>query len=114
MFCISGASTGGVAFLLVGLSYLLIGLIDRFGLDRTFQILSGAFFVICVIAAQAFFPTDFPVKGRKNITKKRRSHKIYLHLLKNKRLCVFLFANFIYSFSYSISYIHQVMKVNFQ
>ena len=113
LLSILGVSTGGVAFSLVGLSYLMIGLIDKFGLDRTFQILSGVFLFICLVAAQAFVPTDFATEEQNVKEAERKNHKIYLTLLKNKQLCVFLFANFIYSFSYSVSYVHQVMKFNF-
>jgi len=86
----------------------MVGLITKFGLDKTFQILSGVFFVICLLAALAFFPTDFPNEEQTEQKAERKSIMIYLELLKSKKLCVFLFANFIHSFSYSISYLHQV------
>jgi len=93
---------------LVGLSYLMVGQTNTFGLNRTFQILSGVFFVICFLAALAFIPTAFPSEGQADEDAERKSIMVYFKLLKNKKLCVFLFANFIFSFSYSISYLHQV------
>ena len=96
--------------MLVGLSYLMVGQTNTFGLNRTFQILSGVFFVVCFLAALAFIPTAFPNEGQSDEDAERKSIMVYLKLLKNKKLCVFLFANFIFSFSYSISYLHQVIR----
>ena len=88
----------------------MVGQTNTFGLNRTFQILSGVFFVICFLAALAFIPTAFPSEGQADEDAERKSIMVYFKLLKNKKLCVFLFANFIFSFSYSISYLHQVIR----
>ena len=95
--------------MLVGLSYLMVGLTNTFGLNRTFQILSGVFFVICLLAVQALIPTDFP-NERRTDEAERKSIMVYLKLLKNKKLCVFMLANFTFSFSYPIAYLHQVLR----
>ena len=87
----------------------MIGLLDKFGLEKAFRILSAMFFVICLVAAQAFLPTDFPKDGKHGEDEaKRKKVAIYVKLLKNKPLCIFLLANFTYSFSYAVSYVHQV------
>lgn len=94
--------------LLVGLSYLLNGLIDSLGLAGTFQILSAVIFAVCLISALAFLPTDFQSENETTTNVERKNVTVYAKLLKNKRLCIFLLANFTYSFSYSVAYVHQV------
>ena len=103
-----GLSTGFVAILLVGLSYLLVGLIDQIGIDKTFRILSLVFFITCLVAAQAFLPVDFSTDRGTEEEKKEKEATIYLKLLRNKRFAIFLSMNFIFSFSYAVSYVHQV------
>ncbi|XP_065066611.1 monocarboxylate transporter 10-like isoform X3 [Rhopilema esculentum] len=102
-----GLQTGCVALLQAGFSSLLVLLLKEVRFERTFQILSAVFLVICLAGGLTFCPTSYAVE-KDEPEKKTTNFRIYFKLLKNKKICIFLVANFIVSFAYGVSSIHQV------
>ena len=109
LFFMVGLLTGGCILFQVGLSYLIIALLDNFGLERSFQILAAVTLVMCLVAAQAYLPTSYDEpQEEKDATANSKGISLYFSLLKNKLFSLFLFANFVVCFAYSVSSVHQV------
>ena len=82
---------------------------NNFTLERTFQVLATVMTLVCLISSQWFFPTTYESDEKVN-TAKKKGLNVYFYLLKNKAFCLYLFALFVCSFSYSVSNVHQVRK----
>lgn len=95
--------TGGSALAQVGIIYLVTYLVDHVGLQRTLQILAVIFFLICIICAQAFVPTTY-----ENRPSEEGGTNIYSTMLKSRSFQIFILANVIDCFAYSVSSIHMV------
>ncbi|XP_065066599.1 monocarboxylate transporter 10-like isoform X1 [Rhopilema esculentum] len=102
-----GLLTGGCCISQVGLSYIIIWLVNNFTLERTFQVLATVITLACLISSQGFFPTTYESDEKVNSARKKGLN-VYFHLLKNKAFCLYMFAIFVCSFSYSVSNVHQV------
>lgn len=108
----AGLLTGGSILFQVGLSYLMIALLNNFGLEKSFRILSAVVLVTCLVAAQAYFPTSYdePQEKKDTTTANSKGISLYFGLLKHKLFNLFLLANFVLCFSYSVSSVHQVSE----
>ncbi|XP_065066597.1 monocarboxylate transporter 12-like isoform X2 [Rhopilema esculentum] len=104
-----GLLTGGSVISQIGLTYLVIGLLDNFGWQRTLQILGAMLSVICILAALTYIPMNSgPETAADQNLRKKSGFKEYLSLLKNKRFVAFLVANIVAGFSYCVTSVHQV------
>ena len=109
LFFMAGLLTGGCILFQVGLSYLIIALLGNFGLERSFRILAAVILVMCLVAAQAYFPTSYDEPQEKeDTTANSKGISLYFGFLKQKVFSLFLFANFVLCFAYSVSSVHQV------
>ena len=110
--CSIGLLTGGSVISQIGLTYLVIGLLDNFGWQRTLQILGAMLSVICILAALTYIPMNSGPETVDQNLQKKTGFKEYVSLLKNKRFVAFLVANILAGFSYSVTSVHQASKGN--